>query len=96
MDAVSAIFRLRLILFDKDAVSLANRLLNIDDVSAMLSFNASEVVTSAAFAFSARLVFTSDVFAFNANAVLVASPLRSWSPVLVPVMAASFAFSAVV
>ena len=64
--------------------------------SSVFAFNAREVVTSAAFAFSARLVFTSDVFAFNANAVFVASPLRSWSPVLVPVMAASFAFSAVV
>ena len=34
--------------------------------------------------------------AFNANAEVVASALKSWSPVLVPEIAASFIFSAVV
>ena len=44
----------------------------------------------------ASAVLTSAVLAFNASAVFVASALKSWSPVLVPVMAASFVFSAVV
>ena len=52
--------------------------------------------TSVVFAFNDKLVFISDVFAFNANAVVAANMLKSWSPVLVPEIAPSFVFSAVV
>ncbi len=54
------------------------------------------VVTSAALALVAKLVVTSAVFALVASCVVVANPLRSWSPVLVPVIASSLFFSAVV
>jgi hypothetical protein len=38
---------------------------------------------------------TSDAFALVASCVVVAYPLRSWSPVLVPEIASSLFFSAV-
>ena len=60
------------------------------------SLRASAALTSVVFAFNARAAFTSVVFAFNARALFVAKELKSWSPVLVPVIAASFVFSAVV
>ena len=69
-------------LFAKSAVFAFNASEAV--TSAAFAFSAREVVTSATLAFNAKLVFTSDVFAFNASAVLVASSLRSWSPVLVP------------
>ena len=60
------------------------------------TFVAKLAATSVAFAFKLSEVFTSVVLALSASAVFVASALKSWSPVLVPVIAASFVFSAVV
>jgi hypothetical protein len=57
------------------------------------TFPASPIVTSVVFALLANEVVTSAVLALPASAVVVANPLKSWSPVFVPVMAASLVFS---
>ena len=44
----------------------------------------------------AKLAETSDEFILSATEAVVAKELRSWSPVLLPIIAASFVFSAVV
>ena len=46
--------------------------------------------------FNAKLLVRSVAFAFKATEATVASALKSWSPVLVPVIDANFVFSAVV
>ena len=47
------------------------------------------------FSLSAKPVVTSVVFAFSTTEAAVASELKSWSPVLVPAIAANFVFSVV-
>ena len=93
-------FSFKLILMDKNEVSLFIRSLNICEVSDKLNLFAIAVFTSVIFALSAKLVVTSELLAFKASEVItfavVAYELKSWSPVFIPVMAASFVFSKLV
>ena len=60
------------------------------------TFVAKPDVSSNELALSAKSVVTSVVFAFSTTEAAVANKLKSWSPVLVPEIAASFIFSTLV